>query len=95
MAKTLLQSKVNLLIKALEQTKKLNKIEDKPYEVLMQLVKDIDSLVGKPEGKEKTDREPNPNVVSFYKKYFSKENGGDGAGFQGGNEGDGLSGFRG
>jgi hypothetical protein len=47
MAKTLLQSKVNLLIKALEQTKKLGKIEDKPYEVLTKLVKDIESLVDK------------------------------------------------
>jgi hypothetical protein len=45
MAKTLLQSKVNLLIKALEQTKKLGKIEDKPYEVLMKLAKDVESLM--------------------------------------------------
>jgi hypothetical protein len=49
MAKTLLQSKVSLLIKALEQTKKLGKIEDKPYEVLTKLAKDIESMVYKPE----------------------------------------------
>lgn len=48
MARTLLQSKVRLLAKALEYTKKEGKIEDKFYEVLMQLVKDIESLTNEP-----------------------------------------------
>ena len=69
MAKTLLQSKVNLLIKVLEQTKKLGKIEDTPYKVLTILAKEIESLANE-----------------------SKDTG---AGFQGNDKGDGLSGFRG